>query len=101
MNFFITISGKTVFRLGTPRDDRPGAPQVVLLSDLSHHRRHLRHLVSLRIDRQNCHGNQIRTVAMAILDQIGRGGHWIHWRIGFHVHTMQGLCAFVQEVEGF
>ena len=37
---------------------------------------------------------------MAILDQIDRGGHWIHRRIGFYVHSVQSLCAPLQKVEG-
>ena len=37
---------------------------------------------------------------MAILDQIGRSGHWIHRRTGFYVHSVQSLCAPLQKVEG-
>ena len=37
---------------------------------------------------------------MALLDQIDRGGHWIHGGIGFYVHSVQSLRSFMQEMEG-
>ena len=37
---------------------------------------------------------------MALLDQIDRGGHWLHGGTGFYVHSVQSLRSFMQEMEG-
>ena len=37
---------------------------------------------------------------MALLDQIDRGGYWLHGGTGFYVHSVQSLRSFMQEMEG-
>lgn len=86
--------------MGEARHVLFGAPEAMLLRHLSYHCHHLRPLEPLRPDRQNGLGDQSRGPPLAILDQTGSGGHRLHRGRGVHVHSVQGLRASVQEVEG-
>ena len=99
--FFLSmIVGEAVLPMGKIGHDRFGKTKTVLQRDLSRGGHHLCRLVFVCAYRPDCRGDTQWRTAMAFLDQVGCSGHWIHRRTCLYVHSVQGVCTLVPQMEG-